>query len=94
MVALRVISDAANDDVPEALLTTVDAFGRPRYGALLGCPDEKSGRSGCRCELAKRFPRGLRHLIQDCGDYRAGVLLSERSRKRVARDAREVARNG
>ncbi|MDX1528011.1 MAG: hypothetical protein R3337_05245 [Gammaproteobacteria bacterium] len=35
MVALRVISDAASDDVPEAIITAVDDFGRPRYGALL-----------------------------------------------------------
>ncbi len=35
MMALRVVSDGPDDAVPPSLLDSVDAFGRPRYGALL-----------------------------------------------------------
>ncbi len=55
MVALRVISDAANDDVPEALLTAFDAFGRPRYGALLGALMKSPGEAVAVASLRKSF---------------------------------------
>ncbi len=55
MVALRVISDAANEDVPEALLAAVDAFGRPRYGALLAALVKNPGDVVSVSSLRKGF---------------------------------------
>ena len=55
MIALRVISDAASDDVPESILRAVDAFGRPRYVALLGALVKVPGDAASAARIRRGF---------------------------------------
>ncbi len=55
VIALRVVSDAADDDVPDALLDTIDEFGRPRYGTLTGALLRRPRDVGALARLRRGF---------------------------------------
>lgn len=67
MIALRVVSDGADYDVPEALLDTIDEFGRPRYGALFGALLQSPGDAGALARLRSSFNAARNTLSRVAG---------------------------
>ena len=62
MIAVRVVSDGADDDVPRALLDTIDEFGRPSYGALLRAAAQRPAEVAALARLQTGFRRACKTL--------------------------------
>lgn len=59
MIALRVISDGPDDDLPPTLLRAVDRFGRARYASLIGGILRKPGDAAALLRLRKGFNKAF-----------------------------------
>lgn len=62
MIAIRVVSDGADDDIPDALLGVFDAFGRPRFGPLLGALIRSPGDAAALARLRTGFNKACSTL--------------------------------
>lgn len=62
MIAIRVVSDGADDDVPDALLGVIDSFGRPRFGPLLAVLIRNPGAAAALARLRTGFNKACSTL--------------------------------
>lgn len=62
MIAIRVVSDGADDEVPDALLAAIDPFGRPRLGLLLGALIRNPGDAAALQRLRTGFRKACNTL--------------------------------
>ena len=64
MIAIRAVSDGVDDDIPEALLVAVDAFGRPRLRSILDSVIERPGDAASFLRLRKGLKKACNTLSQ------------------------------
>ncbi|MDH3317334.1 MAG: phosphorylase, partial [Gammaproteobacteria bacterium] len=64
MIAVRAISDGPEDALPISVLGVVDAFGRARYGALLGTLVRRPGDVAALARLRAGFSSACTTLSQ------------------------------
>ncbi len=62
MIVVRVVSDGADDNIPEALLAAIDAFGRPRLRSILKTVIRRPGDAAGLARLRMGFNKACRTL--------------------------------